>query len=120
MANGFTFNDGWMLCTLWGCNGPVEIGKLQCVADMFNHSCFHPEEIEATIRNLAAAGLAHPTDGVTYQITDDGNAFVESHWVREKGHIVNMFDVARALKTSSLYVPPYPNTFNGTDSHDGA
>jgi hypothetical protein len=61
--------------------------------------------------------MAHSTNVVTYQITDAGNAFVESHWIREKGHIDDMFGVARALKTSSLYVAPYPD---GTDSHDGA
>jgi predicted transcriptional regulator len=106
MPGRFTFNDGWLLTVLWAGRDPIDREKLQGLADAFNHARFNADELDRSMGALVAAGLAHPTDGTVFHITEKGRDFVVAHWVRSDGHIRNMFTVADALIASSLYREP--------------
>lgn len=100
MPGRFTFSDGWLLTVLWAGRDPIDREKLQNLADAFNHARFNNDELDTSMRALIAAGLAHPTDGVNFHITEKGRDFVEARWIRSEGHIKNMLAVAEALQAS--------------------
>jgi hypothetical protein len=104
----FQTSDAWLLISLWACNGPASLAKLQRMGDSFNHARFNEDEITEGMERLGAAGYAEMVDGLM-NVTPAGESLVRALENKE-GHIVWMLDLMKYMTGKPVGPLPVPGS----------